>query len=151
MQISRGWGRAGHSCRAGSVHNTAQVQCLKVNVTQSCLTLCNPFVAFQSPLSVGFSKQESWSGLSFPSPGNLPDPGTEPGSPALEADSLPSEPPRKPSVCRCPNLIRAAQICPRTVRFSQEVTELNYFSVILAECSIIIFNIDTFFPCYFPI
>ena len=41
-----------------------------------------------APLSLGFSRQECWSGLSFPSPGDLPDPGTEPGSPALQADSL---------------------------------------------------------------
>ena len=40
-----------------------------------------------------FSRQEYWSGLLFPSPGDLPDPGIEPGSPALQADSLPSEPP----------------------------------------------------------
>ena len=44
--------------------------------------------------SMEFSKQEYWSGLSFPSPGDLPDPGIEPGSPALQADTLPSEPPR---------------------------------------------------------
>jgi len=43
-----------------------------------------------------FSRQEYWSGLSFPSPGDLPDLGSEPGSPALQADSLPSEPPGKP-------------------------------------------------------
>ena len=43
-----------------------------------------------------FSGQEYWSGLPFPSPGDLPDPGIEPGSPALQADSLPSEPPGKP-------------------------------------------------------
>ena len=46
-------------------------------------------------VSMGFSRQEFWSGLPFPSPGNLPDPGMEPGSPALQADALPSEPPRK--------------------------------------------------------
>ena len=42
---------------------------------------------------MGFSRQESWSGLPFPSPGDLPDPGIEPGSPALQADTLPSQPP----------------------------------------------------------
>ena len=42
---------------------------------------------------MGFSRQEYWSGLPFPSPGDLPDPGIEPGSPALETDALPSEPP----------------------------------------------------------
>ena len=53
-------------------------------------------VACLAPLSVGFSRQEYWSGLPFPSPGDLPDPGIEPGSPALQADALPSEPPGKP-------------------------------------------------------
>ena len=48
-------------------------------------------VACQVPQSMGFSRQEYWSGLPFPSPGDLPDPGIEPGSPALEADSLPTE------------------------------------------------------------
>ena len=46
--------------------------------------------------SMGFSRQEHWSGLPFPSPGDLPNPGIEPGSPALQADSLPSEPTGKP-------------------------------------------------------
>ena len=45
---------------------------------------------------MGFSKQEYWSGLPFPSPGDLPDPGIEPGSPAPQADALPSGPPGKP-------------------------------------------------------
>ena len=52
-------------------------------------------VAHQDPTSMGFSKQEYWSGLPFPSPGDLPDPGIEPGSPTLKADALPSEPPGK--------------------------------------------------------
>ena len=47
-------------------------------------------------LSLRFSKQEYWDGLPFPSPGDLPNPGIEPGSLALQADSLPSEPPGKP-------------------------------------------------------
>ena len=45
---------------------------------------------------MGFSRQEYWSGVPFPSPGDLPDPGIEPRSPALEADALTSEPPGKP-------------------------------------------------------
>ena len=52
-------------------------------------------VACQTPLSMGFSRQEYWSGLPFPSPEDLPDPGIEPGSSALEADDLTSEPPGK--------------------------------------------------------
>ena len=57
-------------------------------------------VAFQAPLSMGFSRQEYWSGLPFPLPGELPDPGIEPGSPALEANALTSEPPGKPLLLR---------------------------------------------------
>ena len=53
-------------------------------------------VAYQASPSMGFSRQEYRSRLSFPSPGDLPDPGIEPGSPALEADALTSEPPAKP-------------------------------------------------------
>ena len=49
-------------------------------------------VAYQAPLSMGFSRQEYWSGLPFPSPGDLPNPGIEPRSPALQANSLPAEP-----------------------------------------------------------
>ena len=52
-------------------------------------------VVYQVSLSMGFSRQEYWSGLPFPSPGDLPDPGIEPRSPALQADALPSEPPGK--------------------------------------------------------
>ena len=62
-------------------------------VTQSHLTLYDPWTGVcQAPLSMGFSRQEYWSGFPFPSPGDLPDPGMEPGSPAVQADSLPSEP-----------------------------------------------------------
>ena len=53
-------------------------------------------VAYKAPLSMEFSRQEYWSGLPFPSPGDLPDPGIKPRSPALQADALPSEPPGKP-------------------------------------------------------
>ena len=49
-------------------------------------------VARQAPLFMGFSRQEYWSGLPFPSPGDLPDPGIEPRSPTLQADALTSEP-----------------------------------------------------------
>ena len=53
-------------------------------------------VAHQGPLPMGVSRQEYWSGLPFPSPGDLPNPGIEPGSPALQTDVLLSEPPGKP-------------------------------------------------------
>ena len=57
-------------------------------------------VAYQAPQSMEFFRQDYWSGLPFPSPGNLPDPGIEPGSPALQADALPSEPPGSPFIGR---------------------------------------------------
>ena len=72
---------------------------------------------------MGFSRQESWSRLLFPSPGDLPDPGIEPRSPALQADALPSEPPGKPilhmvvSECQCYSLNLyhplLPPVCPR--------------------------------------
>ena len=52
-------------------------------------------VAYQAPPSMGFFRQEYWNGLPFPSPGDLPNPGTEPRSPTLQADTLSSEPPGK--------------------------------------------------------
>ena len=68
---------------------------VEVLVNQPCLTLCNPmdYIANQAPLTMGFSIQVYWSRLPFPSPGDLPNPGIEPESPALQEDSLPSEPP----------------------------------------------------------
>ena len=65
-------------------------------VDKSCLTLVTPWtVACLAPLSMGFCRQEYWSGLPFSSSGDLPDPGIETGSPTLQAASLP-EPPGKP-------------------------------------------------------
>ena len=55
-------------------------------------------VARQTPLSMGFPRQECWSGLPFPSAGNLPDPGIKPWSLSLQANSLLSESPRKPQI-----------------------------------------------------
>ena len=67
-----------------------------VLVTRSCLTLCDPWTAaHQAPLSMDFSRPGYWSGLPFPSPEDL-NPGFEPRSSALQANSLPSEPPGKP-------------------------------------------------------
>ena len=73
----------------------AHSKCLKLYgglVAKSCLTLGTSWtVALQAPLSMGSSRQEYWSGLPFPSPGDLPDPWIEPRSPALHADSLLTE------------------------------------------------------------
>ena len=62
-------------------------------------------VACQAPLSMGFSRQEYWTGLPFPLPGDLPTPRIAPRSPALQVDSLPSEPPGKPMLSIDPMLI----------------------------------------------
>ena len=63
-------------------------------VTKSCLILVTPWIiAHQAPLSIGFPRQEYWSGSSFPSPGDLPNPGIKPVSPPLQVDSLPAESP----------------------------------------------------------
>ena len=80
----------------------------------SCVQLfATPWtVTYQAPLSMGFSRQEYWSGLPFPSPGDLPDPGTEPVSPALQADALTSEPPGKPTI-NCKDNIRSDQSLSR--------------------------------------
>ena len=91
--------RTHHVNTGGRGH--ARNQLLKVVgdclVAKLCPTLVTPWtVACQAPLSTGFSRQEYWSGLPFPSPGDLPDLGIKPRSPALQADSLPTELQGKP-------------------------------------------------------
>ena len=67
---------------------------VKVNFLSLVRLLATPWTAaYQAPQSMEFSRQEYWSGFPFPSPGDLPNLGIEPGSPALQADTLPSEPP----------------------------------------------------------
>ena len=84
-------------------------------ITQSCPTLCDPMDSslHQAPPSIRFSRQEYWSGLPFPSPGNLTDPGIESRSPTLQGDALPSEPPgtpipKKGSAKECSNYLTIA-------------------------------------------
>ena len=76
--------------------------CVCVLITQLCLTLCDPMDCsphgLQAPLPMEFSRQEHWSGLPFPSPGDLPHPGIKPKSPALQADSLLSDLPEAPFI-----------------------------------------------------
>ena len=70
---------------------------LKVKSLSRVRLFATPWtVAHQAPPSMGFSRQEYWSGVPFPSPGDLPNPGIEPRSPVLESDALTSEPPGKP-------------------------------------------------------
>ena len=73
---------------------------MKVKVKSlSCVGLfATPWtVAYQAPLSMGFSRQECWSGLPFPSLGDLPDPGIKPASPVLSSRFFTTEPPGKPT------------------------------------------------------
>ena len=67
--------------------------------------------AHQVPLSMGFSRQEYWSGLPFPPPGDLTDPGVKPRSPVLQEDSLLSEPPEKPISFTFTNFISKENVC----------------------------------------
>ena len=91
-------------------------------------------VALQAPLSMGFSRQEYWSGLSCPPPGDLPNPGIKPRSPALQVDSLPTEPPGKPRLRMTAALI-VVDLCPQTAM-------LCYVKVML--CQIVNFRISKF-------
>ena len=67
---------------------------LRVSLSRVQLFVIPWTVACQAPLSIGFSRREYWSRLPFPSPGDLPNPGIKPRSPALQADALTSEPPK---------------------------------------------------------
>ena len=76
---------------------------MKVLVAQSCPTLCNSMDnsgSDSSPLSMGFLRQEYWTGLPFASPGDLPGPGLEPTSPAFAGRLFTTGPPGKPTVCK---------------------------------------------------
>ena len=94
------WWRAG---KPGMLHVVAESDttewlndnhvCVSCSVVFDSLRPHGLYIACQAPLSMGFSRQEYWSGLPVSSPGDLPDPGIEPGSSTLQADSLPSEPP----------------------------------------------------------
>ena len=84
-------------CGQEPTPNTSSHPTAPSEVAQSCLTLCGPKDYSLPESSIhGISRQEYWSGLPFPSPGDLPNPGIEPRSPAVQADSLPSAPPGKP-------------------------------------------------------
>ena len=82
---------------------------LKVKSLSGIQLFATPWtVAYQAPPSMGFSRQEYWSGLPFTSPGDLPNPGIEPRSSASQADALPPEPPRKLAMPTCYMIIREA-------------------------------------------
>ena len=88
---------------------------------------------YQAPPSMEFSRQKYWSGLPFPSPGDLPDPGIKPRSPTLQAGTLPSEPPGKPIIPRSQVIIwqRANNFypfLPWTTRIALSVSVLRWLT-----------------------
>ena len=99
-RLAEGSGAAGEACTPASVSVCPPSSGSGGGVVaQSCPTLVTPWTAaHQASLSMRFSRQEYWSGLPFPSPGRLSDPGIEPRSPALQADSLLTELPGRPEV-----------------------------------------------------
>ena len=112
-------------------------------------------VAYQAPPSVGFSRQEYWSGLPFPSPGDLPNPGIEPGSPVLQADALPSEPPRKSgclTLAEWPHnygYLVIVQLSLRTIRlsYSSSVYSCHLFLISSASVTSLLFVLYLAHPC----
>ena len=96
MLLLKPYCMAVHSYRYSGFPEGESVKCESFSLV---LLFATPgTVAYQAPLSKGFSKQEYWSGLHFPPTGDLPDPGIGRWSPALQVDSLPSEPSGKPSL-----------------------------------------------------
>ena len=103
-RLSHPWDSPGKSTGVG-YHFLLQCMKVKVKSLSRVQHFVTPWtVAHQAPPSMGFSRQEYWNGLPFPSPGDLPNPGIEPGSPALEADALNSESPGKPHSFNFPPL-----------------------------------------------
>ena len=115
-------------------------------VAKSGLTLCNPMDCSLLG-SMEFPRQEYWSRLLFPSPGDLPDPGTESRSPALQADSLPSELPGKSltessethsQVTHIANIgpeIREPRSDPNAKIYLQTIFSFSKVSVVLPRCT----------------
>ena len=111
---------------------------LKVKVKSlSCVQLfVTPWtVAYQAPWSMEFSRQEDWSGLPFPSPGNPPNPGIEPESPTLQADALPSEPPGKTRTKEWANdyICLSRTQMPRKKVWKEEETQMWFHENIVWE------------------
>ena len=96
-------------------------------------------VAHQAPLSMGFPRQEYQHGFPFPSPGDLPDPGTEPASPALQVDSLPIELPGKP--IKCPEEKKKKRLQKHTRRKRTQDNKKSRCSYLyVRECVVLFWN-----------
>ena len=106
--------------------STLNLYVVQVLVAQSCPAFATPWtVAHQAPLSMEFSRQEYWNGLSFPFPGDLPDPGIKYRSPTLQADSLPSELPGKPHVVQGSVVVERQHKCIFSPFFFQLLLKVN--------------------------
>ena len=102
-----------HFCKIGinPLHNYTVKWSEMKSLSRVRLFMTPWTVACQAPLSIGFSRQEYWSGLPFPSPGDLPNPGIEPVSPALQTDTLPSEPPgAQHTICRHTHYVKITTV-----------------------------------------
>ena len=103
----------------------------------SCVQLfATPWTAeHQAPLSMGCSRQEYWNGLPFPSLGDLPDPGIELGSPALQADSLPSKPPCSFNTngAKRQYVSELAQLCSNNTLFTKQAGGCGFSTSDLRE------------------
>ena len=111
---------------------------VKVKLLSRVRLFATPWtVAHPAPPPMGFSRQEYWSGLPFPSPGNLPDPGIKPRSPTLQADALTSELPGKPNEkyakfrFQCPYM----DSCWNTIILIHTGTVYGYFCIIITGWS----------------
>ena len=121
-------------------------------IAKSCPTLASPWaVACQGPPSMGFSRQEYWSGLPFPSPGDLPDPGIEPGSPVLQADFLLTELQGKPAIPDWGTKILQAMCSspPKQNSIKTNFTSFNFFMKLELTCNtVFIFKVCNSTICY---
>ena len=105
-------------------------------VIKSCPTLVTPWtVTCQAPLSMGFSRQEYWSGFPFPSPGDLPNPGIEPKSPAFQADSLLTDLWWKP-ICHY-MFVQSKRICNSNSETSSELWTFEWLWYISVGSSLV--------------
>ena len=111
-------------------------------VAQLCPALYDPM----APLSMEFSRQEYWSGLTFPFPGDLPNRGIKPRSSALQADSLPPEPPEKPA-----QIIRIFIFCCILLYCLSQILPFSFFKLEFEACGKIEWSksIDAIFPIAF--
>ena len=130
-------------------------------VIQSCPTLCDlvDYIACQAPLSMKFSRQEYQSGLPVSSPGDLPHPGLEPGSPVLQADSLPLHRLGSPPRSRCLNFLiswlqspSTVNMEPRKIKFVSVSTFSPYLcrEVMRPDDMILVFRMLSFKPAFHP-